>query len=387
MKKKIAIITLNGYDNFGNRLQNFAVEHTIKILGFEPFTLRVNPGRIYSYIPKLSINERLKLLKTRHFSYIYLQIKTKLRKIFLSKRDSLIKQRREIIFKDFTKKFLNESSTIYKNKDFSENIVNKFDYFITGSDQVWNPTYAIDSSIYFLTYAPSKKRIAFAPSFGISYMPENKREQFRDWLNGMNSLSIREEAGAKIIKELTGRTAQVLLDPTAILNKKEWLEISKASENKPKKDFLLTYFLGDISLQNQLIIKKIAKKYSLEIVYLANIQKNKHYLIGPSEFIDYINSAKLFITDSFHGVIFSTIMETPFIVHKRVKPEGRCMYSRIETLLRIFNYEERATHLIDYDDLDNIFNQSFNHTSTVFKKEKEKTLRYLRKSFGIINEN
>ena len=70
---------------------------------------------------------------------------------------------------------------------------------------------------------------------------------------------------------------------------------------------------------------------------LADLNSEKYYDAHPGEFIDYINSATVFCTDSFHGVIFATIMHTPFIVFTRAE-SGPSMNSRIETLMNTLNF-------------------------------------------------
>lgn len=67
----------------------------------------------------------------------------------------------------------------------------------------------------------------------------------------LGGLAVREEDGAKIIKNLAGREADVLVDPTVLLTKERWLDIAKATSNKPSKSYLLTYFLGGIPSKPQ----------------------------------------------------------------------------------------------------------------------------------------
>ena len=107
------------------------------------------------------------------------------------------------------------------------------------------------------------KRIAYAPSFGISKIPEEYIDRYKTWLSEMYKLSVREEAGAKIIKELTGRDAVVLVDPTLMLTKEKWLSISKRAKNKPEGKYLLNYFLGSVSKETKKKIKSIATKNKL----------------------------------------------------------------------------------------------------------------------------
>jgi hypothetical protein len=78
------------------------------------------------------------------------------------------------------------------------------------------------------------KRIAYAPSFGVSEIADEHKENYKEWISGIHKLSVREDDGAKIIKDLTGRDAPVLVDPTLLLTKEKWMTISKEAVNKPK---------------------------------------------------------------------------------------------------------------------------------------------------------
>src|SRR5699024_9478535 len=99
----------------------------------------------------------------------------------------------------------------------------KYDFFITGSDQVWNPLNINNLNKFFLTFTEPKKRIAYAPSISSDKLPEEYLADYKNWLEGMDSVSIREDTGAMIIKDLTGIDAPVLADPTLLLTKEEWL--------------------------------------------------------------------------------------------------------------------------------------------------------------------
>src|SRR5699024_7327637 len=133
-------------------------------------------------------------------------------------------------FKEFSHKFIKE--TDFKiTDDYLPNKLNDYDFFVTGSDQVWNPFFTNSSSLYFLTFAPRKKRIAYAPSFGISEVPDLLRENFTKWLSEIEHLSVREDAGADIIKQLTNRDSEVVADPTLLLTKESWLSIAEPAFN------------------------------------------------------------------------------------------------------------------------------------------------------------
>jgi hypothetical protein len=272
----------------------------------------------------------------------------------------------------FSKKYLHEV-------EYESSKIKEYDYFITGSDQVWNPYYSLEHEKYFLQFAPKEKRIAYAPSFGVSEIPEDKKEIYKQWLNEIPHLSIRENEGAKIIKELTGKDAPVLVDPTLLLTKQEWLEISKEHENKPKSKYLLTYFLGDIPTKRKKLIKNIAKKYNLKIVRLADLKDKKTYTADPSEFIDYINSAEIFLTDSFHGTVFSILMGTPFYIFQRLG--GKSMYSRINTLLEMTHFKNREEKDINLNR--NLLDIDFSHVEDILNKERKKSVDFLKNALKL----
>lgn len=373
--KKIAIFTMNGYHNYGNRLQNYATQEVLKSLGFSVETVINNTKYINESNKSISLIQKLKSITSKE---IYMKIKFKLWYYMHKNKVKKYKIKRIEAFKNFT--LLNIVET---NLNISDDLLDRFEYFVTGSDQVWNPIFRQGSSIDFLSFAPRNKRIAYSPSFGISEIPPEYVEKYTIWLSEMSKLSIREIAGAKIIKDLTGRDAIVLVDPTLMLKKEKWLSISKIASNKPKKEYLLTYFLGVISGENRNTIKKMAEKNRLQIVNLADLRDLKTYIAGPSEFIDYINSASIFCTDSFHGVVFATLMETPFIVFDR-KDTLPSMNSRIETLVATLKLESRLSENIKTNE--QIFEVDYSHVSQILEVERKKALDYLKEALHVNDE-
>jgi hypothetical protein len=294
-------------------------------------------------------------------------------------KNKLNEQRTEF-FKNFSLSCIKETDFSISKDNIPDDLSNRYDFFVTGSDQVWNPNYRKGSPVDFLTFAPKEKRISYAASFGVSKIPEEYIEDYRLWLSELNHVSVREETGAEIIKELTGREATVSLDPTMLLTKEEWLSISKTPSDKPMKGYLLTYFLGNIPKERMKLMKQIAKKNDLEIVNLAQVKDRIPYLSGPSEFIDYIHSASVFCTDSFHGAVFSILLSTPFIVFER---DGKApsMNSRIETLLQTFKLESRAAENIQTNK--QIFDVDYLHTIPILEKERTKAMDYLKTALNV----
>src|SRR5699024_7716094 len=150
------------------------------------------------------------------------------------------------------------------------------------------------------SFADKYKRIAYAPSFGSSDVPPAFKEEYKNGLQDIPSISVREEAGAKIIRDLTNVDSPVLVDPTILLSDKEWLSVSRRASNRPDKQYMLTYFLGVPSVEKKEKLEKLAKKKNMIIINLGDITKKETYRTGLIEFLDYINNASVFFTDSFH---------------------------------------------------------------------------------------
>lgn len=374
---KVGIITLNGYFNYGNRLQNYALQEFIKMNGYECETI-INK----TFIDKSELIGFKKNIIQRLFDKDFKQICLSINNRMNKKKLNYINKERTRIFKNFSKEYINETDFSIEVGKVDSNLEKKYDYLVAGSDQIWNPFDRMVSEVSFLTFAPKHKRISYAPSFGVYDIPQQERDNYKKWLSEMNHISVREDAGAKIVRALTGREVPVVIDPTMILTKEKWLSISKESKAKPTKKYLLTYLLGGGAKEHKQKIKEISKKYNLEIVNLGDIKDVEHYTTGPSEFIDYINDASVFFTDSFHGCVFSMLLDTPFVVCNRVGQNSKTsMESRIDTFLDKFELQDRR-----YSNLENIdiFECDYTRSNELLEVERKIAWDYLNNA---INSN
>ncbi len=195
----------------------------------------------------------------------------------------------------------------------------------------------------------------------------------KPWLSDMKAISVREDSGAQIVKDVAGRDAEVLLDPTLLLSKQKWLEIAKVSQ-KPNGEYILTYFLGKKPKEAVQLISRISRDTKLPVINIADLKDKQAYQTGPAEFVDYINSAAAVFTDSFHGVAFSILLETPFVVYERIGSPS--MYFRIETLLCKLGLTNReARNLKEARD---IFDVDIIMSFQVLHREREKARNFLK---------
>ncbi len=344
---KIGIFTINDDWNYGNRLQNYAVQEVLLNNNIKCNTIR-----------KMKLIDRIKYI-------VKINIKKCIRK------DKYIRQ---IKFYKFNKKI----KFRYYNNNL-ESLNKEYDYFITGSDQVWNPNFGRMSDIDFLIPFSKEKRISFSASFGVNNIPDNLKEYYTNNLLQIKSISVRESKGKELVHKLTGRTdVEVLVDPTMLLTADEWDKVSKKPKQLHTDKYILNYFLGDLSEERKNQINKIAKENDCEVINILD-KNSPFYQTGPSEFLYLEKHAFLICTDSFHSSVFAIIYNIPFLVFDREDSNER-MNSRLETLLKKFDLEDRKyTGIIT----DNNLKHDYKHAYEILEKEKEKAMNFLREALAI----
>lgn len=357
---KIGIITIfDPVANYGNKLQNYAVNQVMQNMKFDVQTL---------YVEKQlnSVKENIKHLIHKNTGYYFANDKNFWKHHYIK-----------------IKKFALFNNKYIPNKQIKlfDNLSEQYDYFVVGSDQVWNPSWydELKKEAFLLNFAKSHQKICFSPSFGVSEIPDKWKEHFKKSLESFPNVSVREEAGANIVKELTGKTAEVLIDPTLMLDKEEWIKIeSKPQKLSFKQDYILTYFLGNKSKKQEDYIKKIASENNLLIYNLCDYNQPDLFTADPSEFIYLVHNAKIVFTDSFHACVFAFIFTKPFQVFPRNGAEANMM-SRIETLLNKFSLQRKLYGKIEND----LFECNYSKGYEQLYREREKVNKFLNKSLSL----
>lgn len=358
--KKLAIVTISYGHNYGNKLQNYAMQEVYKKFGLEVKTIKFNP----------TINKKnnyMLLLKNMDIHTIINKIKKKINykdyKNIFSKRLSNFKEFDKLI--SYTKDFYEDT---YKNME------EQFDYYSVGSDQVWNAYFSDFSSYYLLNFIDSENKIAYAPSFGVDSIPQSLEKEFKESLMKFKALSCREDSGAKILEKLTGKSIPVVVDPTILLNTDEWDKILKNPEKYQNKKYIFLYFLGKISDEKNIKIKEYAFKNECEIVNILDVF-SEEYSYGPSEFLSLIKNAYAVFTDSFHATLFSIMYKKAFYVFKR-DDKNKSMSSRMDTLLETFELSDR----VYYNNFEKLFDVNYENIDKILKIKREEANEYIKKS-------
>src|SRR5262249_10477939 len=249
--------------NFGNRLQNYAMQRIISELGFSCSTILNTPCPA-PVRPRSLVRRLGGRLARRGFRGRDLRARKDARAPALN--------RAPIPETDFS---------IYPDTPTGD-LDAMYDYFVVGSDQVWNPEFRKLAEIDFLTFAGKRKRIAFSASIGMPEIPEEHRAFYSERLRDFAHISVRENAAAALVHDLTGRTVPVTIDPTLMLGEADWAALATAHPARPGTDYLLTYFLDPRSAACDELIRSCADRLSLKVVHLNDFSVGTFYAADPA---------------------------------------------------------------------------------------------------------
>jgi len=262
-----------------------------------------------------------------------------------------------------------------------------YDCYLCGSDQIWNPLIFTPKGLdpaFFMPFAGEKKRVAYGPSFGISAIPEPYVNSLREYLSGFSTLSVRESSGSRIIRELTGRDAEVVLDPTMLLEQNDWLEV--CCEERRSTPYILCYFVSDPAPYTE-TIQRLSKALDLPVVILCGSRKpipgaiQRIYDAGPKEFLGLIRDSAFVCTNSFHGMVFSILFRKAFYCFESRRPNPeQSVNSRLHTLLNKLGLADRLLTGNEAHDGINASGSAIDYRRVMenLGREREKSLDYLK---------
>lgn len=370
-KKKIGIVTIYDLGNYGNRLQNYATVRYLSNMGYDAETLIINQNSMKQMAKKAAGFLKIRKKPSKHWN---LQQESKEHVEGLSPSE----RNRYKLFKEFSYRYTNPAKVHYW-KEFPWGLRNKYDYFISGSDQVWNPLIGQGVDWEFLSFSKKEKNISWSASFGISEIPEVHRQKFKNYLMNIRNISVREDTAVSIVHELTGKKAELLIDPTMMITSDEWRGLAKSPEIKVPRKYVLAFFLGGQDEQRREQIRALADKNQCEVINLMDEACALLYKTGPAQFIYLIEHADLICTDSFHACVFSILLDKPFYAFNRMG-HGESMSSRISSLLSKFELTDRMFNVENIEKND--FGHNYEHVYKILEEERKKTHDFLVKSFG-----
>lgn len=333
----ICTITCHRVYNYGASLQAFALQYYLEELGHNVKIINFLPPFYFKYdifdIPKQST------------FYKVIKIIPILRYILgpITNRAMVRSYARKKAFDIFENKYLKLTEKSYHTSEELKKDPPNADAYICGSDQIWSPYFMNGAEpAFYLDFGSSlKKRISYAASFGATKLPEERKEFVKHEVSRIDCVSVREENGIDILREL-GVDAIRVLDPVFLLSKQEWTKLSSTCRITNFRDYILLYdFIGDSEIGN--FAKRMSKDTGLPIVAINDLERNRfaHTNIdnaGPFDFVKMIADASIIISNSFHATAFAIIMEKEFYSFPINSQKSS---TRIQSMCKLVGLEDR----------------------------------------------
>ncbi|MCH5281267.1 MAG: polysaccharide pyruvyl transferase family protein [Lachnospiraceae bacterium] len=352
--KKAVIITwcLVGL-NYGTVLQAYAMQSVLKRLGISPVTV--------SWCSKET------------------------RKLFWSK--SNVNFISWMKFQYFVSRYMGPVFQCDR-REKAEAISKGCDILICGSDQIWNPKVFDGENVYTLDFGDKGvKKIAYAASMATGNLSKKNEmilDQMISSIKKIDHISVRETDSRDILSQKMENPIEVVLDPTLLISRDEWLKIS--CKRMKKKNYILVYALGEIKAYRA-YIKKIASKYGIDQILWLNLVKYQSFEdkrvkaldpVTPQEFLGYIRDAAIVFTDSFHAVAFSVNLQKDFyVIDRRFNLRQKEKDTRIDDILERLGLEKRKVRCIqDIDHIEKVIDYA--PVNIKLQSEREKSMEFLK---------
>lgn len=360
---RIGIVTFPGSTSFGASLQMYALYSAVKSLHVDVDILNYQNMYMKKGLhTKAAQNSALKNLCRR-----------------------ALHMRQEWAFRAFEKDMTMVPRRILHDPNRLPEISKCFDAMICGSDQVWNPDVTGEDLSYFLNFcSPETRRISYAPSFGLTSLPEDFAQKVRRELEQFQFISVREEEGQNLVEQMLHQDAPVVVDPTLLLNRDDWAGLER--KHPAAEGEYILYYTVRSSKTLERFCKELAEKKNMKIIrvggnMLSGLKNRNPRLayasdIGPREWLYLVHHADCVVTNSFHGTAFSLIFQKDFYVEF-----SSTANSRMENLVRMTGLPSRivkdgkscadADESIDYADV-----------NTRLQVAREQSWDYLRRAVG-----
>lgn len=341
--KTAALITYHASHNIGSMLQTYALQHVlsnryklcVEIIDFSS----AGQQALYSLFSKeLTINA---IIKNIAVALLYPMFKKR--------------------FNDF-EKFLHThfllTASSYRHTEDLNDLGDRYDYYVCGSDQIWNVSCADFDDAYFLPFVKNRRRIAYAPSLGgRNILHSNQCDKYREYLSKFDYLSVRERNGKKWLDELSAREFTIVADPTLLVSADIWGPLTL--EREYQGDYIFFYgvpFSPDTYSKVYALSKRLKmpvvmmdiKSWVYRLNFIRGFKLSSD--ASPASYLSLMKNARLVVTTSFHGTIFAATFRKDFwtLTFKGTNKDD----DRIVTLLSQLNMLNRQVYVEDLDTLD-----------------------------------
>ena len=306
--KTIGILTHYQVHNHGAILQMHGLYHTLEKMGLQPTVLTYRKD--FSFIDEKLTNKYSISLKSIPFYLGYLKEQGIAKTLFNFKKHKQLN--------DFKK----------QQYRFAPLQAQQLDYAVIGSDEVFSLEAGVNIMMYGHT-VPAKTVFSYAASFGQTGLERIAEKHCTDLiasgLNTLTAISVRDQASAQTVQQLTGKMPAMCCDPVLLYGFEK--ELAQTVCALPKRPYLVVYAYDQRlnELEEIAPIKSFAKKQGLSIISPGFYHQwaDKNLNVTPLELLKVIQGAKYVVTDTFHGSVMSLLLNVPFAVKIRESNENK----------------------------------------------------------------
>lgn len=318
--RKVAIVTINDDSNYGNRLQNFALQEVVRSLGWEAETLRNGSPRWERTLLPSRIAHEL-----RHdFAGLAGRVRSRVGggRIAGPEGSARFLEHRRTAIREFARTRIEQSPERFTEQP-GEYWASRYAAAISGSDQVWNAAYRRAQGIDFLDFIGESHRVAYAPSFGPNGVPRFLHSRYREWLDRIPHLSVRDSSGREIIADLTGREVPIVADPTLLAGRTLWDPMIAGRQLPWDAPYAVQFSIGRPGPEEEEWVRRHVAESGLKLVDLHALDREEFADLDPIGFVAAVANADLVITDSFHAGAFALSYRRPLVIRARFARDPR----------------------------------------------------------------
>lgn len=374
---KIGILTHPLDYNYGCLLQAFALQKTIKSMGHEVVTIdRFSDPRVAFFSQLKNWMKRIAAhyIKGKNVRICWNPNLT------MDMKCTLFSQTQKFVDRNITNTGIVFPSDLERiDKEY------QFDAYVVGSDQVWLPNFSLNCFLDFV-HRDNVKRIFYAASTGSTSFADvpSLAMKCKNLSRKFSGISVREDSLLPVVKKALGRDAIQVLDPTLLLDAKDYL--AACVEKEDDSPIIFTYIL-DKTDDKQVLVDNVQKNLHLPIV-AGSVEKdyergkrmdiNKCIYPSVDHWILNMARAKFVVTDSFHGTCMAITFRKPFVV---VGNKARGL-NRFLSVLRLFNLENRL--ITDSTQFSSSFFSQLNNDSIseLLEKKRKEAIDYIKRNIN-----
>lgn len=329
--REVGILTFHCADNYGGMLQAYGLKRYLTRKGLKAHMIPYEPpfmtGRHW-WIPYAPVGNIVLIFGWG--LYKWMRNLKKGRSFFVRRANMRRFRKRYLVERGQRKLFFS-----YQLRSLP------YQYYIVGSDQIWNPNITGGLKTVYFGAFPNRNKvkvISYAASLGNGALPPKYEKDFSKLIRHVDAVSVREKAAVSYIRQFYSGEVLAVPDPVFLLKKEMWKDIEKL----PEREGYILVFITEKNDELFDYAKKLSKNLRLSIVEIesgigiADKSFDVAYTAGPPEFLGYIHKADYVITNSFHGTAFSIIYQKNFMVFP-LSSRGE----RIANILQLYGLESR----------------------------------------------